>query len=164
MSASKHPKTSVLPPRLRSVAVLFAALAVGCMGDPSVAPADGALVDGGLPLLQDTVATEDWTAARPGCEGQLGQDVSLAIASLEHGLIAALDGFGHIVCVDTIEAVSAELEDTGRSDDATTLAARFEASAMASETSEMAARNYMGDPHPEPNDCPSCGDPHPEPN
>lgn len=144
--------------------ILLGALTAGCMGAPGAAPADSALIESGLPLLEDTAVSEDWTAARPGCEGQLGTGTSLAIASVEHGLIAALDGSGHIVCVDTVEAVEAELEETGRSEDAATLVARFEASVMASEAMGIATRNYAGDPHPEPNDCLACGDPHPEPN
>lgn len=144
---------------------IVAALSVGCAFGPAAAPADSSLlVEVGLPLLDETSVEEDWTAARPGCEGQLGRGISLAIASVEHGLIAALDGYGHIVCVDTVEAVSAELEETGRPEDAATLAARFEASVIAAETRRIGTRSYMGDPHPEPNDCPACGDPHPEPN
>lgn len=145
--------------------LIVAALAVGCVGAPDVAPADSSLLETGLPLLEDASEIgEDWTVARPGCEGQLGSRVNLAIASIEHGLIAALDLSGHIVCVDTVEAISEELEETGHTEDAATLAARYEASVTATEMMGFTARNYMGDPHPEPNDCPACGDPHPEPN
>jgi hypothetical protein len=154
-------------------ATLYACVAVlsGCTADAAAgASTDLVRDDGGLPLLEETADTDAWWLAPPGCEGLIGGDgVAIAIASLEHGLVAAVDPSGDIVCVDTIEAVGEELDELGRHDDAVALSSRFEASEMAAQASEMAAQTmtiggrYTGDPHPEPSDCITCGDPHPEP-
>lgn len=141
--------------------------AIGCGGPATGAEAgvtDLMMDDGGLPLLDDHTS-EAWWLAPPGCEGLLSGSISIAIASLEHHLVAAVDpASGEILCVDTVEAVGAELSDLGRQDDAAELQMRFETSEMAAQAT-MGER-YTGDPHPEPNDetCLACGDPHPEPN
>lgn len=150
--------------------VVVALLGVGCGGgsDPGSATIAGLTMDdGGLPLLDESSSTEAWWLAPPGCEGLLHDEVSMAIASLEHGLIAAVDPAGHIVCVDTVEAVGEELDELGRHDDAVALSARFETTVVLSHgpsSVNLDRSRYRGDPHPEPNDCLSCGDPHPEPN
>lgn len=156
--------------------VALAALAAlsGCTADADAGSAIGDLIrdDGGLPLLEETASTDAWWLAPPGCEGLIdGDGVAIAIASLEHGLVAAVDSRGDIVCVDTVEAVGEELDQLGRHADAQALSTRFSTSAeMSSAPRDMEAPveiggRYAGDPHPEPNDgCPSCGDPHPEPN
>lgn len=148
-------------------ATLYACMAVltGCTADAAAgASTDLIRDDGGLPLLEETADTDAWWLAPPGCEGLIsGDGVAIAIASLEHGLVAAVDPSGDIVCVDTIEAVGEELDELGRHDDAVALSNRFEASEMAAQALTIGGR-YTGDPHPEPNDCLNCGDPHPEPN
>lgn len=150
--------------------MIAAMLAVGCgsASDASSATIGGlTMEDGGLPLLDDATTTEAWWLAPPGCEGLLRDQFSMAIASLEHGLIAAVDPAGHIVCVDTVEAVGEELDELGRHDDADALSERFATTVLLSHGPagvNVDRSRYMGDPHPEPNDCLSCGDPHPEPN
>jgi hypothetical protein len=149
---------------------IVALLGVGCgsASDPGSATMAGLTMDdGGLPLLDDSTSTEAWWLAPPGCEGLLRDEISMAIASLEHGLIAAVDPTGHIICVDTVEAVGEELDELGRHDDAMALSERFEATVVLSHAPSsvnLDRSRYRGDPHPEPNDCLSCGDPHPEPN
>lgn len=146
--------------------LLLGLLAVGCGGPaPGTEAGISDLMvtdDGGLPLLDENTAGA-WWLAPPGCEGLLSGDLAIAIASLEHGLVAAVDiSSGEIVCVDTVEAVGEELDQLGRHDDASELTMRFANSEMAS---GVRAERYVADPHPEPNDiCPACGDPHPEPN
>lgn len=151
----------------RSGLLLACLTAIGCGGPATGAEAgvtDLMVDDGGLPLLDDQT-NEAWWLAPPGCEGLLGaSNVSIAIASIEHHLVAAVDPIsGEIICVDTVEAVGEELSDLGRQEAASDLVLRFETSEMTAQAA-MGER-YTGDPHPEPNDtCIACGDPHPEPN
>lgn len=168
MTVDRHVGTRLA--RVGSALLAIALLGVGCgsASDPGSATIAGlSMDDGGLPLLDESTSTEAWWLAPPGCEGLLRDGVSMAIASLEHGLIAAVDPAGHIVCVDTVEAVGEELDELGRHDDADALSARFATTVVLSHgpsTVNTDRSRYRGDPHPEPNDCLSCGDPHPEPN
>lgn len=156
--------------RVGSALLALGLLGVGCgsASDPGAAAISSLTMDdGGLPLLDDSTTTEAWWLAPPGCEGLLRDEVSMAIASLEHGLVAALDPAGHIVCVDTVEAVGEELDELGRHEDATALSARFAATVVLSHTPATVSADrsrFRGDPNPEPNGCLSCGDPNPEPN
>jgi len=156
-------------PRSHALSTLFvlsslALVGCGSAGRGAEASSSDLLVvgGGGLPHLDG--ATAAWWLAPPGCEGMLGSgDLSIAIASLEHHLVAAVDGSGEILCVDTVEAVGEELSDLGRGEDAAELQMRFEESELGA--SAAIGERYTGDPHPEPNDtCTNCGDPHPEPN
>jgi hypothetical protein len=153
-------------PTVRACLFLLSSIAlVGCGSagpDAEASSSDLLVDDGGLPHLDGTTAA--WWLAPPGCEGMLGaRDLSIAIASLEHHLVAAVDGTGEIICVDTVEAVGEELCDLGRGEDASELQMRFEESELGA--SAAMGERYTGDPHPEPNDtCTNCGDPHPEPN
>lgn len=155
-----------------SIIGIVAALAlamVGCVSGSEPAPggseSDLLLTDG-----LDTLDDEEWSTAFEGCEGQLSGDVSFAIASADAHLVAALDANGTVVCVDTVEAVQEELEESGRTEEADDLVTAFAAAAMASETEcgLFGGPNRGGDPDPEPNIDQNRfrmeGDPDPEPN
>ena len=75
---------------------------VGCGVDPTVGGTSSDL------LLMDSLETIEgthWTDAPAGCEGHLEGDVVFAIASVDEGLVAAVDENGEIICVDTVEAI-----------------------------------------------------------
>lgn len=152
--------------------LVLAAALVGCGGsaDPAASSIGDLVVDDGrLPTLEEAAATEDWWLAPPGCEGMLVDGCALAVASAEHGLIAAVDPSGSVVCVDTVEAIGEELLEQGRRADAEELTSRFAAtmSSMVPQdrpaTSTFTNERYATDRRPTPADCLTCGDPHPEP-
>jgi hypothetical protein len=158
-------------PGVPFMGLLLAAALIGCGGsaDPASSSIGDLVVDDGrLPTLAEAAATEDWWLAPPGCEGMLVDGCSIAVASIEHGLVAAVDPSGEVVCVDTVEAVGEELLELGRRADAEELSTRYAAttSMVMQERPPASAidrERYASDPHPEPSDCLNCGDPHPEP-
>lgn len=153
------------------VATLFVAVAmVGCGAEPSAGGTSSEL------LMAESLGTLDgatWASAAAGCEGHLGGDVIFAIASADAGLVAAVDEDGEVVCVDTVEAVEEELQETGRDEEADNLVDAFAATvARATHTDTTGTLfdgpNQEGDPDPEPNIGDNrfryAGDPDPEPN
>lgn len=156
----------------------FAALAlaiggtttVGCGVDPHVGGSSSDL------LLMDSLETIEgstWTDAPAGCEGYLEGDVVFAIASVDEGLVAAVGEDGEIICVDTLDAIEAELEETGRHEEADHLVDAFAATVARTAMdpvptgNQFRAPSHEGDPQPEPNidySRFSMGDPQPEPN
>lgn len=148
---------------------------VGCVagGDPDVGGSSESLLDGARAPLEQ-IDDERWSEASDGCEGLLeGRNLRFALASAEDHLVAAIDGDGRIVCVDTVEAVEEELEESGRSEDAEELVDAFHATLLAvrargTRDARFDPRQHPGDPDPEPNLDPSrmrfFGDPDPEPN
>lgn len=121
----------------------------------------------------EPVGTDDWEAAPPSCEGRLSGRISFRLASVD-GLVAAVEPDGDVVCVDTVESVQDELNGTGRTDEAQSLAASF----LATVSPQQVGGLDEGDPNPQPNTqpfgfcaqfpggmwCPRPGDPNPQPN
>lgn len=147
---------------LRWLAVALLALAgVGCS---SVGAASSDLIAEEPPLTQ--VGLADVESATSSCEGLLDDVIDFAVLG-ETGLVVGLDGIGDAVCIDTVEAVNAELGDEGRVGDAIALSSRYEVTmALRSNTPpnapHAASRQQQtriqrlvlaGDPDPEPN-CP----------
>lgn len=141
----------------------------GCGVDPT---AGGASSDLLLMDSLETIEESNWTDAPAGCEGHLEGDVIFAIASVDEGLVAAVGEDGEIICVDTVEAIEAELEENGRQDEADHLVDAFAATVARGTADPVPSRNQFrapthGDPQPEPNidySRFSMGDPQPEPN
>ncbi|MDQ3031962.1 MAG: hypothetical protein M3Y87_06055 [Myxococcota bacterium] len=158
---------------LRWIVAALALPMIGCVGLPSPEAGlgnDELLVDEGQ---LDPLARDDWSDALAGCEGLLDGDEHFALASAEDGLVAALGADGEVVCVDTVEAVEAELSETGQDEAAdelvTAFAATIRALDMATDPSaRFDGRTYEGDPDPQPNmawNLPQHhGDPDPQPN
>lgn len=152
------------------LALALALPLAGCMAGPAGSSSDELLAsDGQL----ESLGEDDWSQALPGCEGVLDGDEHFAIASAEHGLVAALSPSGDILCVDTVDAVEEELAETGREEEAvelvTAYAATLRAADMAREASSLFdGRTHEGDPDPQPNTGWSrfqqAGDPDPQPN
>ena len=156
---------------------IVAALAlpiVGCVGGAEPGEAghsrDELLVDEGQ---LDPLSQEDWRGALAGCEGLLDGDEHFALASAEHGLVAAVGADGTVVCVDTVEAVEEELSEGGNEEAAdelvTAFAATIRALDMASDpNARFDGREHEGDPDPQPNMAWALpvhhGDPDPQPN
>jgi len=136
-------------------------LATGC-GAPDVGGAPSALLgDQTAPL--PSVPAQAWMAAPPGCEGLLGGEQTFAVAASGPNLVAVLSPDGSIVCVDTLQAVEQDLQDSGHPDQARALVRAYDAST----DGRFRSPNRWGDPDPEPNIGWSCvrhGDPDPEPN
>jgi hypothetical protein len=166
--------------RLQLVASKLAAIGVvaagcvtlgGCTAGATTSVADAAssdlLVGDGEPL--DSVDESAWGPAIPSCEGQLDGGEQFALAAGANGLVAAVQD-GQVVCVDTVEAVEEELDDTGREEEADRLIAAYQATIemFGNEAVRLARPNHEGDPDPEPNldslRYQMRGDPDPEPN
>jgi hypothetical protein len=114
---------------------------------------------------------ENWHGAVAGCEGHLNGSERFAIATRGHGLVVAVGLDGQVVCVDTVEAVEAELESSGRQDEAAGLDAAYQASVSLGHSRSLGTEgsSRSGDPDPEPNLGAirarfGSGDPDPEPN
>jgi hypothetical protein len=158
-----HSKTTIW------AALVVALATTGC----SSSGVPGAYSD---PLLRDdgeqlaSLERSDWGSATEGCAGMLGEGLHFAIASAEDGLIAAVEADGDVLCVDTVEAVEEELEESGRVEEARTLVNAFHATLQAARTGVTRLRGGTreGDPDPEPNVTWTRfqlrGDPDPEPN
>lgn len=151
-----------------ALGVAFAVASIGCGAEPIVGGSSSDLL---MPDELGRVDSESWSAADAGCEGHLVGDVRFAIASADGGLVAAVDGEGTVLCVDTVDAVEEELEDIGRTEEADGLVDAYWATIARAAEAEGARcafdqPNREGDPQPEP----SMGgirmqaDPQPEPN
>ncbi len=144
--------------------VMLGAGVVGCVGgDPSGATAiDATLVLADAEPLA-AIGPDAWSAA-PGCEGLLARGVSFRVASLSGGLVACVDSSGRVVCVDSVEAISSDLDESGRDAEADALAAGFVAAVHAQELARTVS-GMTSDPEPQPNTRPrGIGDPEPQPN
>src|SRR5690606_22517396 len=100
------------------ILIAMGALLGGCFGSPmdlGVGMTDLVEAESASEPLAKLGNGEDWQSAPAGCEGRLPQSTSVRfrVASLEDGLVAAVDDEGEIVCVDTVEAVTIELEEMG---------------------------------------------------
>ena len=147
--------TANLPPHTGSrlaALVAFVALAglgVGCSAATGSTSAD-------LLMSEDTlsqVGLADVEAASSSCEDLLGGVTDFAVLG-ETGLVVGLDATGGAVCIDTVEAVNSELAEDGRTSDALTLAARYEATMAVREHGQGPLLRRIapgGDPDPEPN-------------
>lgn len=98
----------------------------GCVGSPDAVHSGSALFEidpntRPLPVL----ATDAWREAPAGCEGRLAGEVTFKVASAIDGLVAAVDDHGDIVCVDTVDAVQEELEESGEVERADELGDQF---------------------------------------
>ena len=143
-------------------AALVLALVGGCVAAPS-ASSESTLVLGDVEPLA-TLAEADWQAAPLDCAGLTGASVSFRVASLEGGLVACVDAAGEIICVDSVEAVSSELDGEGRQDAAEEVAAGFGAAVHAEDVAQSVP-GMTSDPEPQPNTRPrGIGDPEPQPN
>jgi len=132
--------------RLAALAVLLGVgvLGVGCS---SVGGAASDLVASEAPL--DQVGLADVESASSSCEGLLTGVTDFAVLG-ETGLVVGLDGAGSAICIDTVEAVNSELDETGRETDAVELIARYETTMS---MRGLGIRRFVptGDPDPEPN-------------
>lgn len=164
-----------------SIVAALALAMVGCMGGAGPEGASAGESPSELLVAEDDgleqLDAAEWSAAQPGCEGLLSGGEHFAVASAEHGLVAVLDADGEVVCVDTVESVEEELEETGREDEADDLVMAFMATVAAnsaearssSSSSRFGGATREGDPDPEPNLGWNIlgrmrGDPDPEPN
>jgi hypothetical protein len=137
---------------------------VGCVGhDPQLGePATSTLVLAEAAPLE-TLAEEAWAQA-PDCEGLVTSTVSFRVASLSGGLVAVVGSSGEVICVDSVEAISSDLDECGREAEAAALAASFFA-AVHAEDMAVAISGMTSDPEPQPNSRPrGIGDPEPQPN
>ena len=144
--------------------LLGAALAAGCMGDPQLGATYAALEDhdanpwAAEPL--ETAPYVDWVNAPAGCEGQVEGVETFRRTEDAAELVGAVNLAGMIVCVDSLPAIQAELDEQGREDEAEELGDAFAASMRSSGEEDLAA----GDPTPQPNSQATPGDPTPQPN
>ncbi len=148
----------------RSMSMTLALLVLGSAGigcaSSSVASSELLSADE-EPLSQ--VGLADVETASSSCEGLLTSVDDFALLG-ETGLVVGLDPSGDAVCIDTVDAVNAELGEQGRPGDASDLVARYEytmatraggpRNAPRTETvRETVIRRSVraGDPDPEPN-------------
>jgi len=156
--------------------VVMAAIAalMGCSGGPTDDPRSHSvgLVDS--PPLP-TLVEQDWQGAAEGCEGRLDGSESFGITQID-ALVVAHRG-DDAVCIDTLDAVSVELEALGAEYAADELYSGFYAAIHLSQVNDWATPTSddlpgdggeaSGDPNPQPNDptiSPPMGDPNPQPN
>ena len=153
--------------RIAAAAIGVGLALSGCVGSEPVA-ASSSLYGAGSSSLQG-LTREQWASAHAGCEGLLGETVAFAIASADYELVAAIAHDGRVLCIDTLEAVEEELDESGRGAEADALASRVRALALLTDAARMGIGNgpdRAGDPDPEPN-APWASDffdPDPEPN
>ncbi len=145
-SAAVSPSRWVPPSRWAAFAWLLGVgvLGIGCS---SVEGTATDLLASEPPLEQ--VGLADVESASSSCEGLLTGVTDFAVLG-ETGLIVGLDGAGSAVCIDTVEAVNSELDDTGRETDAVELIARYETT-MSMRGLGIQRFAPTGDPDPEPN-------------
>lgn len=164
--------------QLRTYLLAIGVLLGGCMGAPDSAGfhADLIEIDPSTEPLEP-VAEDEWEAAPAGCEGRLGMvgGITFRLASATDGLVAAVDGAGRIVCVDTVESVQEELEEQGEEERADELGDQY---LLAAHLASLPVADSLaaGDPSPQPNcelaasapeaamDGARSGDPTPQPN
>ena len=163
---------------LAGAALMVAGVGTGCAGAPEDVSASSALVGSAPPMMQAPAGVLEYTPA--GCEGLLETAVDFEIVSLGDALIVAIDSDGIHLCVDTLEAVEAELGESGREAIADQVHARFVETlfeGLGGETyidptpQPNSEGLVMGDPTPQPNTNPDDGgdgsdsaDPTPQPN
>lgn len=163
----------------RTLLFVIGVLLGGCMGAPDHAAfsADLLEVDRNAEPVEplEPVEEGEWERAPAGCEDRLVRPDTLTfrLASAEAGLVAAVDASGRIVCVDTVESVQQELEETGEPERADELGQQFLLAARLARLPH-ASTLAAGDPSPQPNvearspeqamAAARCGDPSPQPN
>lgn len=150
---------------LLALAACSSAALVGCSGDPALVAGEGS------PLYAEVAPLPIADAGAldaPDCAGLIGDGshLSFEVASLQAGLVAAVDGSGSVVCVDTVSDVQSDLDAAGADDTAAALVAGFSAAVHAADgRGAMLFRNgTRPDPEPQPNTRPVLGDPEPQPN
>jgi len=155
--------------RLLPAIVALALALVGCAGDPAVVTGHGSPLFGpdypALPAAEPGVLD----MPTPDCSGRLAASmaVSFEVASLQAGLVAVVDGGGHVICVDTVSNVQTDLDASGQSAEATAVVDGFLAAMHRTENRDarFAGRVLPGDPEPQPNSQPGrLPDPEPQPN
>lgn len=140
---------------MRIIGVLGAVAIVGCVGDPVDGTRSGLLALQAAPTALETIETTRWELAPAGCEDQLGtSELTFAVAYGAHGLVAAINREGDVVCVDSLAAVQSELEAQGRSEEARQLAGDYVDATTAVETEDL-----RHDPTPQPSDQADPGEP-----
>lgn len=133
--------------RLSLLALLLASGCVsgGAEGADSYSTGLIEVTPGTLPLAP--IEAEAWQAAPAGCEDRLMGEISFKIASADDGLVAAVDGEGTVVCVDTVESVQEELHEQGDDERADALDDQF---LLAAGMADIPDGDYAGDPTPQP--------------
>jgi hypothetical protein len=172
MTTRTTPSVALLGSRGLLAAIALSAVALsGCIGAPDERGATSGLVelDTSTPPL-GRIDSDAWRRAPAGCEDRLAAGLSFRLASALDGLVAAVDGEGQIVCVDTVESVQEELAEEGREDEADELGDRY---LLAVALAVMPSSDSMraGDPSPQPsvlahapgNGGIANGDPSPQP-
>ncbi len=169
------------PGTIKTFALSALALAlVACSGGPADEGIDTyrtGLTDS--PPLE-TLDYAEWIGAAEGCEGHLDGSEQFGITQSDALVVASRTGAA--VCVDTLEAVSLELEALGALEAADELYSGFYAAIHLSQVQDWATPTNgtavsgtidgggtaEGDPNPQPNDpgfmAPNEGDPNPQPN
>jgi hypothetical protein len=128
----------------------------------------------------ETLDYAEWIGAAEGCEGHLDGSEVFGITQSDALVVGSRSGTA--VCVDTLEAVSLELEALGALEAADELYSGFYAAIHLSQVQDWATPTNgtavsgtldgggtaEGDPNPQPNDPrfigPNEGDPNPQPN
>lgn len=159
---------------LHSVLIAVCFLLGGCVGASDAHGGSGSGLIEVEPGTEPLAALEsgDWRLAPAGCEDRLSAHLTFRVASLNDGLIAAVDLRGHIICVDTVESVQEELEEQGDEDRADEVGDRF---LVAASVAALMNGEVLTGPSPQPDiglfgapPCVpgrvECGDPTPQPN
>ncbi len=162
-----------MSPHKTTLVMLAAALLAACSGGPTDDPrSHGASLIDAPPL--PTLVAEDFQDAPAGCEGRLDGTEEFGITQTD-ALVVARHG-EEAVCIDTLEAVSLELEALGANFAADELYSGFYAAIHLSQVQDWATPaserlddggEAQGDPNPQPNGPildPNMGDPNPQPN
>ncbi|MBW2461504.1 MAG: hypothetical protein JRH11_07645 [Deltaproteobacteria bacterium] len=128
----------------------------------------------------ETLDYAEWIGAAEGCEGHLDGSEVFGITQSDALVVASRTGAA--VCVDTLEAISLELESLGALEAADELYSGFYAAIHLSQVQDWATPTNgtaisgtvdgggaaSGDPNPQPNNPgfmgPNEGDPNPQPN
>jgi len=151
MSQAMNHQKRTLRRGLTAIALsLFFGL-VGCAGDPAVSSEGGPLLGPSVAPLP-TAAVELLSMA-PDCAGRLSNilasNLHFEVASLNAGLVAAVDGAGSVVCVDSVSDVQSDLDSSGQSVEADAVVAGFFAAVSQSDErpiSRVLGGVYPGDP------------------
>jgi hypothetical protein len=147
--------------RIATAACIAAMTLAGCAGDPDLYNSQSGLYDvtDDLPPLAE-VTDDAWMDAPADCHGRLQvvERVVFEVASVQDGLVAAVDPEGNVICVDTLGGVQEELTAEGHEEHAASLGIRFVALThyLVPEVDFAAA-----DPTPQPSI--DEGDPSPQP-
>lgn len=95
---------------------LFGEMVTGCTVPADLAPYEYDGVDARIEADVTALGTATSDAAHPGCEGYLTR--ATAFAATQSGLVVAYDDRGIALCIDTLDAVATELDETDRNDTA----------------------------------------------